>query len=766
MEKTAKHSIIRLHGLNALFRGFSGNASFFYMNTVFVVRVGAKEFSNLFLYSTMVSVAFYVLFLYLNEKRVNRSYLRLLSANILVALVFPWLPENVPFIFGFTLMCVATDLVATNVAITAVQSSINPALFNEVYLKVTNRELLARILATGVVALSTHFEMPWIFFLCYYAASIGHFVCFRAITRSMTLKEKPIDPRTVIGATQEAFRYMFTNPFLRTTTILVVWAYSAKFLIEYLLYQKTVMHLDGMAEVGPFLSTINFLSTVLAFGMGRLFARKMTAKLPLSTLLSILPILCLVGGAFNLIDHALWPIVGLSLGYYMVNRALFLPSSRHCYVIVPTALRKNLSLTLPIFIAVVSLSIGAGVSFLKHIWGPEQINVLFMALTVPILFLLNQFDSRYIRNLWEKFREVDIPENSGVISGLNLEQMPEPPRLAVQAESLASPPTPPARSPDVKGYIQKILAVSEDSEALDRDQEHRMIGHCLRVYRTESDRDLIKQVVEWHKNCLESDQDRDRVLALTLIEALGFRAFDAPLRRFIDNPASGDLASVARLVLEANRELRTLSRTDFSFSTEVRFRFLFGKYMRSESPRGIEGLRRLVRQRDGELVKTFIEGLFSTDYKPLRSTLRACLVKGEGQRLDIEPLITRILEANYEEGECGRRFLQELRFNAAHFRSIDRVLAPYLVRLASEGFHIWDRQADQDQRDLFRNLLFVREWSLPKPGERREILSSIPALLTLEEDQRLMLAQVHLEQIKGVPSRTIWASYFAAPREA
>jgi hypothetical protein len=610
------------------------------------------------------------------------------------------------------------DLVGTTLGPIVLQSSVNPAIFRQVYQNIITAELTARITAAVVVwLLSLAQQLVWIYPIAW-SLLILHFVLFGITIWQMRVAEvKARVPRgdrpRVMENVGSSFKFMFANPLARIAMCAMVWATITKFVIENLFYQGADANFGSARQLASFVSGLTIVIYTLSLGLHQLLNSKLNSRLQLSTLLSLQPVNVLVFAGVALLVPPFWPLVLLMVSYNVIHRSVQLPMSRQCLVPVPRRRRAPIVALISIVISVATIITSGVVAALKNSLQMEDFLVMLLVLGAAILFMITSLDSFYIRNLWSFFQETR--------SGRWQEDS--------QNENLTS------------------FEIDQAAEQLDADKERAELtsNPILRAYALSSEESDLKDATVAHKQMLASEKADLRLSALRICFESNFPWFKLIILKSTEHQdfRIRDFAQNAMRVDEDFAEMH-----GYSSVFRRRIRAIAMELVESNDIESLNKLKSLPLSNDRQANDALIEVLVNPRFRTIRSIILQCIAANSAQ-LSPLPLVERMYQLDFEKAKMFREVLEHLTFTKGS-AEIRLTIQTKLDSLKGITLVLGQQRGVEHSQTLqtFMHTLFLEEYRLLPQRADNAITSTIADFPSFSPEEIGILIDMHLSFLK------------------
>lgn len=749
---------VNWHYWGAFLRVLAFNFALLFSQTTFISQLGAESYSQIFFVCSFLSVGIYLSFLYLSDRQINKFYLGLVLISVLVTIPFA-IGKSPPALITlfWVVFIMLSDLSGKNVLSANLQLSTHPAIFRDALNKMVSYELAARILSSAIFLLSSRLLNTQVFAIIFVIVGLIHyFLYFKTHRKTIYPASSLIETSKPIREISKAANFLVTHSLLKQILLIIIWAYLAKFLVEYVFYMETQNYFKSFANIGSILALSSLVSLIITFLTQQYVSRQLAKTQRLSTLLIIMPAAILSISLLFILPLGLIPAILLQTVFIILNKSIHRPMTRECFSVVPSNLRKNVVFLLPVLLSIAGAVLSFALGLIKNHLSPDGILLLLVAITLPLLLIVNNLDTPYVRGLWSKFIENETDESFAAES-FELEQiLIEESTPNDVAKDQIDVDRVLAEEQRVKDYLLNVLlSVHSGGEKLKG--TFKQAYEYLHIIYSSNDKKALSLAVAWHKRLLLSSNPEDRKLGLALCEILGLRCFDRILDEFILNESREDLKEIARLVRRTNKLLSRYHLVGLSFLAQAKFRFLFGKYVHFDKKAELKGLRNLIKLKNKNIAEVYLHSLFSSRYKPIRPILVQALREGK-KTLNTKVFIDALLTQSFHNTVLLQEFLSILPGKSFQ-TEISSFLAKSCDELYDANFNIWNPNLNNN---LFLSTLFLEHWIWNNSKTSSRMMSSIPSLLTLNEDQKLMLSRVHLEHLKPSPRFGYWQSFMTA----
>ena len=689
--------------------------------------VGSKGYSQLFFFASLCSLIYYLYFAFRGHKP-NEPYqvYRAVLILALLASVACFFEPHVALLherydlllYCFVVSVMTVDLVGTTLGPIVLQSSVNPAIFRQVYQNIITAELAARITAAVVVwLLSLAHQLVWIYPIAW-SLLILHFVLFGITIWQMRVAEvKARVPRgdrpRVMENVGSSFKFMFANPLARIAMCAMVWATITKFVIENLFYQGADANFGSARQLASFVSGLTIVIYTLSLGLHQLLNSKLNSRLQLSTLLSLQPVNVLVFAGVALLVPPFWPLVLLMVSYNVIHRSVQLPMSRQCLVPVPRRRRATIVALISIVISVATIITSGVMAALKNSLQMEDFLVILLVLGAAILFMITSLDSFYIRNLWSFFQETR--------SGRWQEDS--------QNENLTS------------------FEIDQAAEQLDADKESAKLtsNPILRAYALSSEESDLKDATVAHTQMLASENADLRLSALRICFESNFPWFK-PIILKASVHQDFRIRDFAQNALRVDENFAELQ--GYSSVFRRRIRAIAMELVEYNDIESLNKLKSLPLSNDRHANEALIEVLVNPRFRTIRSIILECIASNSAQ-LSPLPLVERMYELDFEDAKMFREVLENLTFTKTS-AEIRLTIQTKLDGLKGMTLVLGQQRGVEHSQTLqtFMHTLFLEEYRLLPQHADNALTSTIADFPSFSPEEIGILIDMHLSFLK------------------
>jgi hypothetical protein len=706
---------------------------------MFLKVAGSKGYPQLYFFASLCSLIYYVYFSVRGHKK-NEPY-NIYRTAVVVTLVasfscflaqfyLPLQRFNVLLLYTFVISVMTVDLIGLTLGPIVLQRSVNPVVFRQVFQNIVTMEVVARIGAAAIVWLFSQLHGLTFVYPVTWLLLIAHYILFGITLWRMRVSElggKHVAAPKESARTKvlQALHFMFANPLVRVAMIVMLWSTATKFIVEYLFYQAADQMYGSARQLALFLSITSIIIYVLSFLMNHFGSSKVTARLQLSTLLSIQPVNLVLLVGLTLLFPPFWPLVLLNVTYNIVHWSIQLPMSRQCLVPVPRKQRGTIVSLISILVSFTTMFVSGGISLLKSHLQMQELLALLLLLGAGILFVTIGLDSFYIRNLWSFLREA----TSGTWQN-------EP-----QLQSL---------SPAQLGAVEEADTAYGAVELTD----DLTANPILEVYAFSHDQEKLRTASIDHRQLLDSRQTDSVIGGLKICFATGFPWF---AQCWSQAAASDDakVSAFAQTAAKLNRELSQLN--DYSSAFRRKIKVAAMELMEAgpdESNYSI--LKSLLNLPDHGDAESFMTAFAGSRFSELRPILLQCIVD-HGDRLSIAPIVQVMCEREYKDSALIRDLLEALPFGkrSAEVRSF---IHENLSQLKRDQFSLSGQTdaRDGDAIRKFMHTLFLEVYRLSPGAFDAAIVESISELPSVSQEDRSIFTDMHLSFLKRSDQLPLW----------
>ncbi len=727
MKLWKKRSIThKTHIFSTFCRSLFTNACWIYATSLFVKVVGSKGYSQLFFFASLCSLIYYLYFAFRGHKP-NEPYqvYRFVLVLALLASVMCFFEPHVALLherydlllYCFVVSVMTVDLVGTTLGPIVLQSSVNPAIFRQVYQNIITAELAARITAAVVVwLLSLAHQLLWIYPIAW-SLLILHFVLFGITIWQMRVAE--VKARVAVGDRPRvmenvgsSFKFMFANPLARIAMCAMVWATITKFVIENLFYQGADANFGSARQLASFVSGLTIVIYTLSLGLHGLLNSKLNSRLQLRTLLSLQPVNVLVFAGIALLVPPFLPLVLLMVSYNVIHRSVHLPMSRQCLVPVPRRRRATIVALISIVISVATIITSGVMAALKNSLQMEDFLVILLVLGAAILFMITSLDSFYIRNLWSFFQETR--------SGRWQEDSQNENLTSFEIDQTAE------------------LEPDEDSAKLIADP-------ILSTYALSLDKSDLRDATLLHRQMLASKRADLRLSALRICFDSNFPWFKPIMLKSTDHQ-DFRIKEFAQNAMRVDEDFAELQ--GYSSVFRRRIRAIAIELFESNDCESLNKLKSLPLSNDRQANEALIEVLANPRFRAIRSIILQCIAANSAQ-LSPLPLVERMYQLDFEKAQMFREVLEHLTFTKGS-AEIRLTIQTKLDSLKGLTLVLGQQRGVEHSQTLqtFMHTLFLEEYRLLPPRADNALTSTIADFPSFSPEEIGILIDMHLSFLK------------------
>ncbi len=719
---------------NNFFRSFSLNLSLLYSASLFISHLGSKAYSGIFFIGTVTVIFIYILIILQKEMSSYLTYTAIAGFLLIVSVLQGIYFDSPDLIFIYTVSVLAVDVISGTINGNLIQSIVPGSSFSTVFQKQMTVDLSARIISSLVIWSSVKFQLLHMVPLLIWLLLGSHMATFLAIVkRYIQLDIKSLSRRRKVREFLDSVTFVKDNLLVRSVIIIMSWAFAAKFLVENIFYVGLSQEYSSVTEVSSIISITSFATIICSLVFQKITYRFFGLK-P-STLLSFLPIGIMALLIGTMVYGGILSFVGLFVFFKVFNTCLQIPITRRCLVPLPDARKKNI-VTLTFLVASVSSLVVSGLlSIFKQYLGLTHYSVLLVLCTMPLFFVLIDFDRHYIGNLWNQFKE-NFNKDWTMNSWLAPYSLVGRKRIDLES---------------VKAITYKVDSIDDAT----KDE----VEDIIQGYQS-FDSKVLHDTVRKHYNLLHHSNSMNVIQGVRII---------------------GDLSMSHLLPFLWN--LKDSSNIDISNAAikEIYIDSIYGNLntegLRCHSKRKIKSvLRQNLGRGDDEIVLTKISQLLALDFKKTIAKYieilevydyqdSPCLWNCLGDDgLDLKPFLKAMIEHNYEDAEEYRAVLRHLDLRTAVLLAGRDIINDSTARLMRGKFSFWSITANsrsKSQMRVFQHALFLQLFYMRSDPSFDLVLDSIKDINQADDDQKSMLKQVHLTALSGSYNATLWKYFYA-----
>ncbi len=725
---TLSSSTLKLQYLNSWLKGIAVNTAVIYFTATFISQVGAPNYSNLFLYSTLATILFFTSSIALKSRSGHYLYLAIALSFFAASMFYPLFPKNTLVISIITFLAFTADMAGANTCSTSLQLTISPAFLRKAYTKTSSIDITTKVIGSILAVFALRYDAKLLLLSVLWPALIMHLLVFARITSRIPADTQHTSKRVEVKFIWDSAKVIFTNRMLRFFIYLGIWAYGMKFVIELSFFKELELFYPKAKDLGPFFGTLNIITLALTLTFQKLLLPKIVSNLRMTSIFSILPmgVLCLAI-LFAFVNH-FFAASFLFFFFQIIYRGLQVPLSREVFTLVPPQFQKNVSFIVSLVLAMGGLIVSTVAAAYQSELTTEYAIILVAGITTPVIFLLSNLSSQYLDNLWVSLRD-KIKFSSKLSSDASFE-------LGAKIEDGKT---------STRLKTNALIHSLKNSQA---DNHGYKTARIIHTYYQSFDTEELARATNDHLSLLNSADDDDVELGLIVCEMIGLACFETKVLQIAKDHPTPQIKRLASAVLDSIGFLSRYHLAGLSIETQTKVRFLLTKSFQTGKDIQRRAIKHLIMHSDKRTVKAFIDAMFDTKFKTIRRDLISC-AHNDSERISLVPLFRAFCHLPHAESLLYRQFLATL--DPLPFKiEINQFLLQELNTLKLN--HI-----DTSQHQ-FANLLFINEWLLLR--KVKDELLTIDQIFEEASDEVLMIRNLHQEIIKKSKFHPTWKNLF------
>ena len=724
-----------LHGISSLARGFFTSATVIYTSTVFLQQAGSKSYSSLVFYAFMVASLLYSVFLLVNRSKMTFTFISFLSLFLLSGIISIFAPQDPTILYAYAAAAMVLDIIGINVITSLMDPKMNLQQYREMVQKINYFEIIGRVVAAVIMGLIANGKYFWVYASLAFVSGMTHMICLTYQMKEVKALDSDSESRaTLKEGLRSSLQFVMTNPLARVALVGAIWFRISKFSVECVFYQSLSQYAGSPVMMAQIVSWSTTAILVLNFLCQQFLLPRMNRRLSLGSLFSILPIGILIIGSICLLTNSFYSALAMMLFGQIAFRAIYFPAIRQCLVPVPTHL-SHIIMSLVVLVSLISNIFVSGVmTRLKDVWEAPQFTVFLLVLSAGLLFYATQLDTFYIRNLWNKYREVSNKAVNAAWKELGFDRE--------HAED---------------------SALKESDFSRDDWQSRLQLKYIRHIYEESYDSKEIEGAYRLHRSLLKDPNPQAVLAGLELLFEMGLPECAGQYEELLTSEFT-DVRLKASNCLEVEGFFAQLSPEHhmmLSASLKKRLRFTLLRVVESShweaaKPR----FARLLEIPSQRVLNKWIESISKTRNIEDMMIALECLNTTQSQenQVNLLPLLKVMCTQKFSEAKELRRLWIELH-NQRSRRKLKRFLQVELNRLKNEQFNIWDAMMDSTQEKFHYclHLLFLAEVDSERSPEFGEFYSnSIEPLEAVSREEKGKLVELHLEKLKKLSGYEAW----------
>lgn len=765
------------YSVGAFCLSFVSEVGLLLSNSLIVNKLGAGEYANIYFWSILSSMGFYILFSSVRESTIRVFYGLILFVLLVNSILFFQYAESPIILKAFVISFFLMDFIGPNVFSGVLMSNSSPGLFREVFQRILSIQLFARIIGAFSMTLLSYSDLTAYAIYIFWLVLVIHGFCLVRVVYLAHGSQK-IDVKPSLNQIRRASTFLFNNHFIRLVLQISILANVIRIFVDYIYLQKVGTSIVGSNQVSAFLSSVSLFTIICVYLFQRLVGKRLVISKNLGMLYSIQPLGVIVFGLSVILVPGIVLPVALMVFAQCSGRGIQLPLFRQSMVALPKDLRNSVMFIISIFLSASGLAVTAILSVTKDVAPPEFLLLSLIAVGILLLLIVTRLDSFYVRNLWSAYKEMRegqwLERRIGhsqspfhlvtQMSMISLEETQDEDPLEEDRPRKTTPTTVEDHNPLRR--LSNILRVNPRSE-----ETRGLLNFCLtndrisistkrillrRVYEACYDKEILKTASEFHKFLLSSDEPKEVLEGIRLSETVGMRR----LKRIL-------------LTKTKAKDALVVQAAEMAFATETFMETLPTKKLSSITLRKLRSVARDFIEM-GEDAKLFtkmewllenesdkrIRGVVDILYHPRFNIVREQILTGidhRKQEFSIYPLIRQMFNWDYIDGHEVRWTLRRIGYAGQRelvFREINSVLSVLL----ENKFCVWNPEKFQNMRlrNMFLHILFLEEWVDSLHSSVSYFTHTIKDLIHLDGQQKEMLSSIHLEYLKRNASYPIW----------
>jgi len=719
--------------VNNFLRSFCLNLSLLYSASLFIAHLGSKSFSGIFFISTIAVIFIYVLIILQKEISSYLTYAVITGSLLIVSILQGVYFDSTSLIFLYAVSVLATDVISGTINGNLIQSIVPGSSFPAIFQKQVTVDLVAKIVASLMIWLSVEFQLLQVVPLLIWLFLGGHVATFTVIVkRYVTRDRKSLSSRRKIRDFVDSITFVKDNALIRSIIILMAWTFAAKFLVENIFYIGLNQEYSGVSEVSSLISITSFLTII-----GTLIFQRVSYRffgLNPSTLLSFLPIGIMALLIGTMVYKSILPFIALFVFFKIFNTSLQIPITRRCLLPLPDSRKKNI-VTLTFLVASVSSLIVSGLlSLFKQYLDLPHYSVLLILCTIPVFFVLVDFDHHYIGNLWNQFKE-NVNKEWAISSWLA-------PYSSIGRKRID---------------LESTQAINYNMSGIDEETKGK-VEDIVQGYQT-FDSNILHDTVHKHHRLLHHSDSSKVIQGIRLIGDLSISHL-FPFLWDLKNSQNIDVSNAALKEIYIDSIFGNLNTDDLRCHTKRKIKSVLRQNLgKGDDEVILAKISQLLALDFKKTIANFIEMLEVYDYHD-SPCLWNCL---SADGIDLKPFVNAMVEHDYESADEYRSVLRHLDLRTAVLFASRDLINEFTGQLMKNKFSFWrelDDPKSSDQIRIFQHALFLQLFYMRSDPSFDLVLDSIKDINRADDDQKSMLKQVHLTALAGSYNVSLWKYFY------
>jgi len=625
-------------------------------------------------------------------------------------------PQNHFWIYAFAVSAMLLDIISSNYYPQIIQESVKPSQFHKFFNSFSKAEIFGK-LSAGVVALTlAQLRVLPVIALVLWILFVMHAYYFFRIYRLYYLPNLRVDKielRKDWGVSLKAFKNSRLSHLALT---LVVWASTARFLIDNSYYQAIDSTLTSKTGVASYIASFDLILNVSSFVLVQIITPFVIRRFSFSQALTFLPVTLIVVGLLALFFNPLFFATLLMLSYYTLFRCVHRPVFRQCTTAIPPITRRKVAIFLNILPAVASLIISGLLKFASAYFDITLLLMMVIFISVVLFLLINQLDSLYVRNLWS--HTLVDQEDTG---------------LSPYADTMLTMQT----------SADSELAEKEEESKKDSREHLTFPQRIERAYAKEYSSTQLLRFARLHADRLLRDGNylRDELGAVVykfkpMIREKVFHILD---KGWNYDFYQTDLYKQKIAPIESFFEDSKISHLNLVIQSRLR-RYLTQVLAKPSYP-GFHQIPFMLKY-DSYLIQDLVELFLDPELEAYHVYLFEAIQDHGTFRLT--PVIENLSYLSYREGAPLRKMIAAL---AKHCDSeIENYVASSYQELERHKFHVLKSKTHGENRELFTrflNTIYLNELILRPKSVSKMIRDSIEKLVDADHADYEMMLEIH-----------------------
>ncbi|MGE0615527.1 MAG: hypothetical protein AB7P04_07790 [Bacteriovoracia bacterium] len=388
-------------------RAFSLSTGLLIVQSFFIDQIGSGRISDLYFIANIFIVVIFLVQAFKDSRAVFLSHALWVAAAIVSLAVLLVSGSTATALYFSGILILVADVTGGSAIALVVSAIASPVLFRTVFLRMMMYDMAGRVAGNllGWYLSSQH----WLSAGLVVSVGLGlvHFFVFSRMPWQAGA-EGGANSSAQAGFREqlrEARRFMLGNPLIRTALKVILWTHVVKMLVELTFYKTLDERYSGAESIGMSISQMSVLVVIVTLVFQNFFGNRLNHRWRLVTLLSVAPVGTLVLSSAAFIFTPFWWVMGLTVFFQIVNRAIQLPASRQCLVPIPSHLRGSILSFASLLMACSYILTNGFISMFRGNVSVPMLLAILIAASFYGLIGISDLDSHYFQNFWRFVRE-------------------------------------------------------------------------------------------------------------------------------------------------------------------------------------------------------------------------------------------------------------------------------------------------------------------------------------------------------------------------